>query len=174
MSKQHAKVEEYEPTRRGGVRRTGVAQIESAAQMKRRSAGRILPPVQIKFAEKLGLPDCPYVIRWRVETPFGSVRLHHWLSHDDDRAPHDHPWNFTTFVLKGGYRDVSPEGNEYLHAPTVRHRSATHQHTVFPDEGGCWTVIVTGPKIRTWGFWIAGKFVKMNKYFMKFGHHPCD
>lgn len=128
----------------------------------------------LKLNERLGLPSCPYVIRWRLETPWFSIRLHHWLAPDDDRAKHDHPWSFTTFVLKGGYTDSSPDGDDHLRAPAIRHRKATHQHTVFPDPGGCWTVIVTGPKIRNWGFWVKGKFVKMNKYFLTYGHHPCD
>jgi hypothetical protein len=128
----------------------------------------------LKFGERLGLPSCPYVVRWRAETPWFSVRLHHWLAPDDDRAKHDHPWSFTTFVVKGGYIDSSPDGDEHLRAPAVRHRRATHQHTVFPDPGGAWTIIVTGPKVRSWGFWVKGKFVKMNKYFLTHGHHPCN
>jgi hypothetical protein len=63
---------------------------------------------------------------------------------------------------------------EHLRAPAVQYRSATHQHTVYPDEGGCWTVIFTSPKIREWGFWVNGKFKSRVKYFWKFGHHPCD
>lgn len=127
----------------------------------------------VKFREPLGLPECPYVIRWRIETPRFSVRLHHWLAPDDDRNKHDHPWNFTTFVLKGGYTDVGADGNQHLRAPTVCRRAATHQHTVVPDPGGAWTLVLTGPKVRRWGFWVNGKFVKMNKYFASWGHHPC-
>lgn len=128
----------------------------------------------LKFNERLGLNECIYLVRWRFETPWFSVRLHHWLGPDDDRNKHDHPWDFVTFVLKGGYLDSSPAGDEHLRAPAVKYRSAEHQHTVFPDPGGCWTIIVTGPKIRKWGFWVNGKFVKMNKYFASWGHHPCD
>ena len=128
----------------------------------------------VKLNERLGLPTCPYVVRWRIETPWFSVRLHHWLAPDDDRAKHDHPWNFVTFVLKGGYTDASPDGDEHLRAPAVRYRSAQHRHTVFPDAGGAWTTIFTGPKVRPWGFWVNGKFKKANKYFLTFGHHPCD
>lgn len=128
----------------------------------------------VRFNEKLGLPSCPYVIRWRIETPWFSIRLHHWLAPDDDRAKHDHPWSFTTFVFWGGYTDSSPDGDEHLRAPAIRHRKATHQHTVFPDADGAWTIIVTGPKVRNWGFWVKGKFIKMNKYFLTYGHHPCD
>lgn len=146
--------------------------------MKRRSEGRILPPVLRKFRvawrESLGLPDCPYVIRWRIETPVGSIRLHHWLGSDDDRAFHDHPWRFVTCVLRGGYTDRSPGGDEYLRPGAIRYRPARHQHTVVPDPDGAWTVIVTGPRVRTWGFWAAGKFKKANKWFAERGHHPCS
>jgi hypothetical protein len=77
-------------------------------------------------------------------------------------------------VLKGGYTDVSPSGSQHLKAPAIQYRPAEHRHTVFPDEGGCWTVIFTSAKKRQWGFWVKGKFVKSYKYFYKFGHHPCD
>lgn len=75
----------------------------------------------------------------------------------------DTAWTETRF---GGYRR--------MRAPAIRYRSATHQHTVFPDVGGAWTIIITGPKIRSWGFWVKNKFVKMNKYFLTYGHHPCN
>lgn len=144
--------------------------------MRRRSVVRLpAPGLILKWHEQLGLPECPYVIRWRIETPWGSIRLHHWLGADDARAFHDHPWSFTTFVLRGGYVDMTPAGSEYLRAPAVRHRGAEHRHTVLPDMGGAWTIVVTGPKVRTWGFWANGtKFIKANKWFASRGHHPCD
>lgn len=165
---------EWEPTRRGGVRRTGVAQRKSAAQMKRRTVPRKHPPVLVKWAERLGLPECPYVIRWRLELPFGSIRVHHWLGPDDDRAFHDHPWWFVTLVLAGGYTDKHPGGDDHLKRGSVRFRPALHQHTVVPDPSGAWTLLVTGPRARDWGFWRAGKFRKANKWFATFGHHPCS
>lgn len=60
----------------------------------------------VGWREELGKPECPYVIRWRLSTPLGSLRVHHWLGSDDDRALHDHPWRFVTLVLKGGYEDL--------------------------------------------------------------------
>lgn len=43
------------------------------------------------------------------------------------------------------------------------------------NDGGCWTVLLTGPEKRVWGFWVNGKFRKRNKYFYEHGHHhPCD
>lgn len=187
----------WEPTKTGGFRRTRLTQKSGTLSEKptersrgwklRNYFGRV-PPLDteevggsnpsprtiIKFREKLGLPTCPYLVRWRIETRLGSVRLHHWLGPDDDRAFHDHPWDFLTFVLKGGYTDTSPDGDERLKAPTWQYRPSTHQHTVYPDKGGAWTLVFTGPKIRPWGFWVAGKFKKANKYFLEHGHHPCN
>ena len=167
---------DYEATRFGGWRRTGVAQSRRAPLRLWRSEDREPSPRTfiIKLREPLGLPECPYVIRWRLETKWFSIRLHHWLAPDDDRAFHDHPWSFTTFVLKGGYTDKNPDEEQHLKAFTIQHRDAHHKHTVVPDPGGAWTLVFTGPKIRNWGFWVKGKFVKMNKYFLTYGHHPCE
>src|ERR1700742_1455693 len=110
----------------GGVREATEAPGQSATRIKWRRMVRILHRVlKIKLNEKLGLPDCPYVIRWRVEFPFGSIRVHHWLSNDDDRATHDHPWWFITLVVKGYYYDASGKKAELLQAPVLRFRPAT-------------------------------------------------
>jgi hypothetical protein len=167
-------MQDWEPTRHGGLRRTGVAQQESAARITRRAVGRIHPPVlSITWAERLGLPECPYVIRWKIETRIGSLRLHRWIKPDDDRAFHDHPWWFMTIVLRGGYTDRSPAGDDTLRAGSARFRPALHRHTVIPGPDGAWTLLVTGPIARPWGFWLDGKFRKANKWFARYGHHPC-
>jgi hypothetical protein len=115
------------------------------------------------------------VIRWRLFTPAGSLRVHRWLAPDDDRAFHDHPWAFLTVVVRGGYTDRSPAGADHLQAGSVRYRPALHRHTVVPDPGGAWTVMLTGPVRRQWGFWAGGaKFIKPNKWFASRGHHPCQ
>src|SRR5690349_7894728 len=122
---------EWTRTRYGGMRRPRVAQgRQSAGQMNRRSETPQLPRgLTLKWAERLGIPSCPYVIRWRAETRWGSIRLHHWLGPDDDRAFHDHPWWFVTLVLRGGYTDWNPTGKQHLRAGSIRYRPALHQHT---------------------------------------------
>ena len=184
----------WEPTKHAGFRRTGVAQEgstrtllpgQSVARIKRRAVVRIHPPVQrikgsgkgkwrLAWNEPLGLPECPFVFRWIAETPLMSFRIHHWTGPDDDRAFHDHPWWFWTLVVSGGYTDRNPAGNDHLGRFSVRFRKAHHRHTVIPDDGGAWTILVTGPVSRSWGFWLNGKFRKANKYFLTYGHHPCN
>lgn len=132
----------------------------------------------LTWRQRLGNPECIYAERWILDLgPLGSLRLHHFLRSDDARAHHDHPWWFLTLVLKGSYVDESPEGNDRLTAGSIRFRPALHRHTV--RTSGVWTVVLTGPKRRKWGFWEprpdgTKKFRKSNKYFFMHGDHPCD
>lgn len=129
----------------------------------------------IRWGEEIGIGDCPYLKRWVIEFPkHFSIRLHHFVASDDDRAFHDHPWWFVTLVLKGTYTDWSPRGHDTLGPGSIRYRPALHRHTVLTE--GVWSLVITGPKFRAWGFWdeITGKFVKANKWFFTRGHHPCE
>lgn len=130
--------------------------------------------MKIRLGECLYCQTGVYVKRWYFETDLFSVRLHHWLHSDDARAIHDHPSWFITLVLKGGYTDSTPNGAERMSAFTIRFRPAMHRHTVQVDESGCWTLLIFGPKSRKWGFWLRDKFIKANKYFLKYGRHICD
>lgn len=101
-----------------------------------------------------------------------SILLHHIVRPDDDGALHDHPWNFTTTILSGGYREKMPRyvshklglGNgpeEFRRANWCigNHldRSAESLHLIEHVEPDTWTLVVTGPRIREWGFHPAGK-----------------
>jgi hypothetical protein len=141
----------------------------------------------LRWAEELLCEKGVYLKRWVIETPLFSIRLHHWLHSDDTRSFHDHPWNFYSFIFRGAYTDVSPdpvlnlsnhlEGKlvfDRLSAPAFTYRRANHKHYVRVDEGGCWSILVTSPKIRRWGFWLRDKFVISYRYFYRFSNHTCD
>lgn len=128
---------------------------------------------KINWAEPIGLKECPYAVRWVFETPAFSIRVHKWISHDDPRYKHDHAWDFITFVLKGGYVDVGDK-EDHLKRFSLRYRRSSHIHTVYPDDGGCWTILLTGPIVRQYGFWIGERFRRASKFFYIYGHHPCD
>lgn len=133
-----------------------------------------VPKFKIGWGEELKCSTGVYNRRWYIETPFFSIRLHHWLHSDDARHFHDHQWWFITFVLAGGYTDMTPNGAERMNRFKVAYRPALHKHTVKVDQGGCWTLLITGPRIRKWGFWVKNKFKKANKYFLEHGVHVCD
>ena len=87
---------------------------------------------------------------------------------------HDHPWWFLTLILWGGYVDVSLGGEDRVGAGSIRLRPSWWRHTVRVNKGGAWSLLLTGPERRQWGFWVNGKFRKRNKYFFEHGHHPCE
>lgn len=135
---------------------------------------RLHRKVQIRLNESLYCDKEVYLKRWRIETPWFSIRLHHWFHSDDNRNMHDHPWNFYTLILKGSYLDESKYGAERVKAGRIYYRPATHAHWVHLDKSRVWSLILTGPKIRRWGFWVGKKWTVSFRYFYRFGNHPCD
>ena len=128
----------------------------------------------ITWKQKLGNPECPYLIRWVFNFYFFAIRIHHWISSDDPRYFHDHPWWYFSWVIWGGYTDKNPDGETYRNRWSLKFFPAKHQHTVQVDPGGAWTIMVTGREKRIWGFWVDGKFKKRNRYFFDYKHHPCE
>lgn len=79
--------------------------------------------------DELGSPQCPYIRRWILDLGLFSLRVHHWLADDDQRADHDHPWWFLTLVIKGSYIDVT-------HHDFVRVPNSDVCHAVLPGVAG--------------------------------------
>lgn len=131
---------------------------------------------EVRWHDRVGLPQCPYLTRW-VLLLFGyAIRLHHWLASDDQRNRHDHAWWMLIIILKGGYTDISEAGEDHLRFGSIRFRKATHRHTVRLDPGGCWSLLITGRVSRKHGFYKPGsnKMIRFLRYFDRVGHHPCD
>lgn len=128
----------------------------------------------LTWAETLGLKECPYIRRWVLDFKLFSIRIHHWISSDDPRHFHDHPWHYVSLVIKGSYIDVSEKGEMYRPRWSIQHYPPLHRHSVKIQPTGCWTIVFTGPEVRQWGFWVNGKFLKRNRYFFDYRPHPCD
>lgn len=128
----------------------------------------------IIWGQKLGKQECPFLRRWVLDFKLFSIRLHHWTGSDDNRALHDHPWSFLTFVFRGSYRDVTESGDEILKAPSIHSRSAFHLHSVQLISKSVWTLLITGPTKRTWGYRVGKRWVPSRRYYRENGMHPCD
>jgi hypothetical protein len=73
---------------------------------------------------------------------------------------------------------------EQMTPGTLRYRKAEHRHTVVIPEGEtCWTLLYFRTPRRRWGFLVdkgmkgpnpIRRWVKANKYFLKYGDHPCE
>lgn len=124
----------------------------------------------------IGGREHPYMKRWWLipRNRLCNVYLHNMLRSDDDRALHDHPWWSLSFCLKGGLTEltfadagaparlaadgeVADEEEIYrardISAGDVVWRSASFAHRLVVDDlEECWTLFITGPVIRRWGF----------------------
>lgn len=108
----------------------------------------------------IGGHDRPYLRRWWVipRNRFFNVYLHEFLRSDDDRALHDHPWANCSVLLRGAYTEHTIQAGgihaaEVFDAGSVHVRlSGTIAHRIELHEGPCWTLFITGPRYRQWGF----------------------
>lgn len=114
----------------------------------------------------------PYLIRWFLipRNKWLNLYLHKFCRDDDDRALHDHPWWFVSVMIRGSYKEHTENGCVIRHSPSIAFRRATHRHKVelFTDSNGnkipCWTIVITGPRSRVWGFWCPKGFVPWTQF----------
>lgn len=118
-------------------------------------------PFQIK-PFTIGPDDDVYLKRWFVvpRNRWFNIYLHKFCRSDDDRALHDHPWMNVSILLRGSYIEHMPGVAAKLRKPwrpwtpwRLPMRRATQLHRVELIGGApVWTLFLTGPKVRTWGF----------------------
>lgn len=115
----------------------------------------------------IGPKETPYMHRWFLipRNKWFNIYLHHILRSDDDRALHDHPWYSLSFVLKGVYLEIRPNDAQVYWRWSLIWRKATHTHrlVVVPGET-VWTLFITGPRIRDWGFHCPKGWVPWQKF----------
>jgi hypothetical protein len=93
----------------------------------------------------------PSVFGWQL-------MLHKIVRPDADHVLHDHPWDFATLCLRGGYVEVEYGPGETRLSPLLpgdlRLRAAEHVHRITEVIGpAAWTLVLHGPRRREWGFW---------------------
>ena len=115
----------------------------------------------------IGGADRPYLLRWWLipRNVLFNAYLHNFMRSDDDRAHHDHPWLFNfSWHLRDGYIEhtISSGGvTVKVHRKAgdwkFRWGPAPHRVELLPDGNGgelpCWTLFITGPRVREWGFY---------------------
>ena len=125
--------------------------------------------------QTIGDPHQPYLYRWWLipRNRWFNIYLHHFCRSDDDRALHDHPWWNLSWLIEGEYDEVVPvkclgpalSAESNLHgvvrrrpgAVVLRRAKSAHRVALVRDslgyEKACWTLFLTGPRVRDWGFW---------------------
>jgi hypothetical protein len=120
----------------------------------------------------IGGAENPYLRRWWLlpRNRFFNVYVHQFLRSDDDRALHDHPWANCSILLEGEYTEHTIAAGgvhraEVLRAGNVRVRwSGKLAHRVELHAGHCWTVFITGPVVRTWGFHCPQRWIPWREF----------
>lgn len=122
---------------------------------------RLFPRRDIVIKDRL------YLRRWFIRG-WGSGSQ--WFVHnirlpDEGRDMHDHPWDFTSWILKGGYTEYVRSHEGTLSGLVIRkhnmgdkiENTAYHTHRVEAVRGSTYTLVNTGPARRVWGFFTRGE-----------------
>jgi hypothetical protein len=82
-----------------------------------------------------------------------NIYVHLFLRSDEDRAKHTHPWLFNlSWLLDGRYLEHTLKGVFLRLAGCLKFRWGPAAHRIELVDGPVWTLFITGPRIREWGF----------------------
>jgi hypothetical protein len=99
-----------------------------------------------------------YLSRWWIipRNPFFNIYYHNFKASDDDRALHCHMYINCSFLLNGRYIEHQENGNydRSEGALIMRLPKTLHRIQLRPNET-CWTLFITGPRVRAWGFQVG-------------------
>ena len=99
--------------------------------------------------------DAKHHIPSRAETyinNWSNIYLHKISGSDDDRALHDHPWLNISIILRGSYIEIYHDKEVIRTAGSIVFRRGNTAHRLAVNGGTVWSLFITGPKYREWGF----------------------
>lgn len=114
----------------------------------------------------------PYMYRWWVipRNKIFNIYLHEMLRDDDD-VLHDHPWASMSIILAAPMLFEKFKNGEYIARRPIstgqvifRRASFAHQMIV---PRPAWTLFITGPVVRSWGFHCPKGWRLWNDYVEK-------
>lgn len=130
------------------------------------------------YASHLG----SYMRRWIFRFAGRTLRIHNILESDAGRDFHDHPFDFTSLILKGGYLEHRPgcicgtffddcgeDSPCWFYGPgSIVRRRATDLHRLEITDGPAWTLVLTSQYKRNWGFLTPRGWVRFQDYERSF------
>lgn len=116
--------------------------------------------------------------RWRlIQTPWFAVFIHHIARSDEDKDPHSHPFNFTSFILRGGYQELVMWWDSILDpAPAMKihtirageyltRRSHEFHKITLLDSKPVWSLVFIGRRTPEWGYLTKeGRYYESKQY----------
>jgi hypothetical protein len=134
----------------------------------------------------IGPEHDPYMERWWLipRNRFFNIYLHHIRHSDDNRALHDHPWWSLSIMLQGRLHEnyvnrpgafgfdgwkrtrLLTQGSVVWRSSRFAHRLILLHHMAAWHGGipSVWTLFITGPRIRDWGFICPKGWVPWQKF----------
>lgn len=105
-------------------------------------------------------PTVTYLSRLRVvQTPWFGIYVH-WIRTPDPFDPHDHPWVFWSWIVRGGYLEhrwtrLPSSSNEIARRRrwSMKKTPLSAAHRIAAIEPGTVTVVFVGRRVREWGFY---------------------
>ena len=106
-----------------------------------------------------------YMRRWYLvpRNKWLNVYLHNIVRSDYAEELHDHPWNTVSILLTGDMEEIYSKIPQYKWSrksrtvprfwPIFRKAELAHRLLVHINRP-VWTIFITGPKRRKWGFWV--------------------
>jgi len=116
---------------------------------------------------QIGGSENPYLNRHYLipRNPYFNIYVHQFIHDDDDRAEHDHPWISLSWLMRGALREQIKGVLRLIMQGSWIFRMAKSQHrleVVYPRQ--TWTLFITGPRFRDWGFYCPKGWVHWKKF----------
>jgi len=137
-----------------------------------------------RFIDHTGRAET-YLIRWHLvpKNRWCNVYLHKFIRNDSD-DPHCHPWDSISFLIRGRIRERAfdiyafeheAQSTREIHAPALTYRGGEFAHSLELIDGKpAWSIFITGPKWRDWGFWTRHGFIPWTGYRDYYTRHGAE
>ncbi len=111
-----------------------------------------------------------HFVRWQLfAIPFTSIKVYLHLidKADEDADEHDHPWNFISLILRGGYVETSGHKITRRTPGSLAYKSAQESHRVITLLGRTYSLVVVWGERRPWGYQTPIGWVEQGEYRRK-------
>lgn len=121
--------------------------------------------------------------RWRIiSTPWFSIYIHGIYKADEDEHLHDHPWNYSSLVLKGFFSEKSmsydtiedARGKKWRNKNVeevvvgpwklIKRKAETFHKIVALHSDAVYTLFCIGKRRREWGYDVNGQWIDHATY----------
>lgn len=104
-----------------------------------------------------------------LTTPLFGIKLHKIHLPDSDRGLHTHPWSFISFILRGGYVELESKmpqtgSLKIKNINWFSYKNTITAHKIIRVKPKTLTLVLTGPKIKSWGYWNRKHFIDWQDY----------